>query len=149
MNTSRYAVFRYQVKDEDEGSVHAESHFGSFEGVWGKKAPYRVRDPETNDFENFIFDLQSVEKEELKFFYFGVGYQITEKPEHQFDPNTGKVQLVMRDANDMRYTRGVFLPGFQVAAFKEGSGDFLSATGGIGRVASIFDYHVNTISTTS
>jgi len=140
MPSSNYAVFKYQIQDGGE-EINSDEHYAAFTEMKGKQAPYRIRDPETHDFKNFIFDLQEFEAEGTKYFSFGVGYQISERPEQQYDPDTEKVRLVMRDANDMRYTRGVFVPSLGASAFRDGSGTFLAAAGGIGRVKAIFDTH--------
>jgi hypothetical protein len=137
---SNYAVFRYQIFD-DADAIDLSSHFDAFDDLKGKPAPYRIRDPEGHDFKNFIFDLQKLEIDGVEFFSFGVGYQITERPEQQYDDRTEKISLVMRDANDMRYTRGVFVPAIGASAFKDGSGNQLNASGGIGRVKAIFESH--------
>lgn len=140
MPDSSYAVFKYHLFDGDD-LVVGDNHFAAFDEVKGRPAPYRLRDPEQHDFKNFIFDLQHFRDEGLGYFTFGVGYQITERPEQQYNAETEKISLVMRDANDMRYTRGVFVPSIGASAFRDASGNQLAATGGAGRVRAIFETH--------
>ena len=137
---SNYAVFKYNVFDGDD-QTSSDTHFSYFDDIKGQAAPYRLKDPETHDFKNFVFDLKKFDAEDLSFFTFGVGYQITERPEQQFDPQTEKIRMVMRDANDMRYTRGIIVPSIGASAFKDGSGNQLAASGGAGRVKAIFETH--------
>ena len=116
-----------------------QSHFKECESVKGKKAAYRVRDTQESDLRNFIFDIGSDKISEEPYFSFGVGYQITERLVKVLNPDTEKIDLVRHRADEMRYTRGVFLPRIGVTAFRDGSGDDIGAVGGIGRTAAILE----------
>ncbi|MDF2232210.1 hypothetical protein P2H44_06550 [Albimonas sp. CAU 1670] len=136
-----FAIFRYTMSNSEGEEIDHSHHLAEFDNIKGKKAPYRVRDPEKNDEKHFVFDISDSKLSGLDYFSFGVGYQITERLERQLNPRTEKISPVYRDANDMRYTRAVFVPAYGVCAFRDGSGDDLSATGGAGRVRAIFEHH--------
>lgn len=139
MATVRYAVYRYSMYDSDEGLVPHDTHYDIFKSIKGLKAPYRVRDVQEHDLTNFIFDLEESQRGVTSYFKFGVGYQITSRMERQLDPRSEKIRQVFIDANDMRFTRGIFIPELGVCGFRDGSGDNISATGGAGRVQAIFE----------
>ena len=142
MPESRYSVFRYSIVSDQGELVDPSNHMAEFEAVRGEKAPYRVSDPELHDYKNFIFDIVEVPAPDgVTAFSFGVGYKITSRVEHYLDPDTEKVTLQERPADDMRFTRGVFVPDLSVAAFRDGSGDSLAAASGIGRTKAIFDIY--------
>ena len=137
MRTSKYAIFRYWFLDDDGKSLKHNGQLEVLEELRGQKAPYRARDPQPDDFKNFIFDVEEKEINGYKYISFGIGYIVEFRVERRLNRDTEKVEVAMVESDDLRSTRAVLVPRFGVSAFKDGSGDQVSATGGAGRTSAI------------
>ena len=140
MKTANYILFRYKLIDEDDGDVGAADHPNSFEAVRGKPTSYRSEDVEAAR-TNVLMRFRRENFDGEFTLTFDVGHRIIQRVESRYDDDADEYDMVTVGANDTVFTSFVVLPRLSVLAVKDGHGNRLSASSGMGRLRAIFASH--------
>lgn len=141
MRTVNYILFRYFLTDEEDNRLASGEHEKILKSVRGKPAGYRGASGAEAERNNFLMRLRPENLLEEYALVFDVGYRVHQRVENRFNALTDDYDLVSVEADDTVFTRFVALPSLGAVAVRDGTGDRLSATSGIGRLRAIVEEH--------
>ena len=138
MSNPSYAFIRYNIVDENDRIIEANTHGDLIRQLENQHAPHRNPMQQPPDYDTFIMQVEVLNLSAEDVILFDIARHIKNRVEHRYNPNAKKLNMVSTNADDTQWTRVVLVPRLNIAGIRNGTGDNkFSARSGVARIKSV------------
>lgn len=136
-----YVMYRYEVRASNGEALVGKDLLELIFSIAGDGAPYRVSDPTEADYRNFVIDPDVIFIAQKLCAIMDIGYLLDGRLKTEYDRTNNKLSVKWERSTDVRHSRAIFLLDDDIVAFRDGSGDRLTADSAVARFRAILEFH--------